>query len=170
MDHVHFGRGFCAPQLLCPDFQSVERAGSLVTVMKRNANWARIIVAIFTMAVLHVSLCSTTCAIGFCPYQAQQIPAHDCDQTPLHHSHQPGHQAPDHPDCFQHQHPGSFLANSGKPAQFELSVATNPNVSVIDVSARHGLTASMTDAQASDLAPPLRSNSPLYQQISVLRI
>ena len=156
--------------ILCPDFQSVESAGSLLRVMKRNPKWARIIVAIFTMAVLYVSLCSTTCAIGFCPYQAQHFPAHDCDQAPSHHSHQPGHQTPDHPDCFQHQHPGSFLANSGNPAQFQLSVANNPNVAVTDFSARHGLTVTMTDSQASDLAPPLRSNSPLYQQISVLRI
>ena len=152
------------------DCQSFHRGGSLLTDMQRNADWARIVVAIFTMAMFYASVCSTTCAIGFCPNQVQQTAGHDCDQTPSHHSHQSGHQAPANPDCSQHQHPGPFLAKSGDLAQFRLSVASHLNVSAATISARHDLVLSMTDAEASDHASPPRLDSPHYQQISVLRI
>ena len=138
--------------------------------MRRNADWARIVVAIFTMAMFYASVCSTTCAIGFCPNQVQQTAGHECEQTPAHHSHHSEHQTPENPDCSQHQHPGLFLAKSGNLSQFQLSVGGHLNASAAPVSAGHGLTLNMTSAEASDLAPPPTPNSPLYQQISVLRI
>ena len=138
--------------------------------MGKQANWARIVVAIFTMAVFYASVCSTTCAIGVCPNQVQQTAGHDCDQTPSHHSHQSGHQAPESPDCSQHEHPGLFLAKAGNLSQFQLTVVTHLSASTAAISFGHSLAASMADTEASDLAPPLRSNGPLYQQISVLRI
>lgn len=138
--------------------------------MRRNADWTRNVVAIFTMAMFYASVCSTTCAIGFCPNQVQQTAGHDCDQTPSHHSHQSGHPTPASPDCSQHEHPGLFLVKSGNLSPLQLSVVGHLSASTAAISSGHGLAASMADTEASDLALPLRSNSPLYQQISVLRI
>jgi hypothetical protein len=128
------------------------------------------IVAIFTLAVFYASVCSTTCAIGVCPNQVQQTAGHDCDQTSSHHSHRSGHQAPEKPDCSRHGHPGSFLVKSGELSKIQLSVVGHLNASAAAVCSGDSLTASLPAMDGSDLAPPLRSNPPLYQQISVLRI
>jgi hypothetical protein len=116
--------------------------------MKRNAKWARIVVAIFTMAVFYASICATTCSIGFCPDQAQQTTGHDCEQASTHHSAPAGHELP----------------------QFQLSVASQLDVSAITVSEAHELLLNVADAGPSDLAPPIKSSSSLYKSISVLRI
>jgi hypothetical protein len=135
--------------------------------MKRNANWARIVVAIFTMAVFYASVCATTCAIGFCPNQVQQTTGHDCEQAGTHRS-APAGQAPANSDCSPHQHPGPFLAKSAEVPQFQLSVASQLDVSAITVSEARELVLNVADA--SDLAPPIKSSSTLYKSISVLRI
>lgn len=144
--------------------------GSLVVVMRIKADWARLVVVVFTVAVFYAPVCSTTCAIGVCPNQVQQTASHDCDQASSHHSNPSGHQAPVHPDCSQHEHPGLFLAKSGDASQFQLSVLGYLDASDTAVSSGPSLIASMGAAKASDLAPPFRSNTPVYQQISVLRI
>jgi hypothetical protein len=135
--------------------------------MKRNAKWARIVVAIFTMAVFYASICATTCSIGFCPDQAQQTTGHDCEQASTHHSAPAGHEPS---DCSPHQHPGPFLAKSAELPQFQLSVASQLDVSAITVSEAHELLLNVADAGPSDLAPPIKSSSSLYKSISVLRI
>jgi len=137
--------------------------------MKRNANWARIVVAIFTMAVFYASVCATTCSIGFCPNQVQQGTGHDCEQAGTHHSAPAGH-APANGDCSPHQHPGPFLAKSVELPQFQLSLASRLDVSGITVSEAHALVLNVDDAAASDLAPPIKSRSDLFKSISVLRI
>src|SRR3982074_29523 len=134
--------------------------------MRTKANPARIVVAIFTIAIFYGSVCLTTCAIGFCPDQVQRTAGHDCDQTPAHNSHQSGDQAPDKRDCSQHQHPDSFLAKSGDLSRSQLSVATLS--AAVDV--EHSLVLSMTSAETPTLVPPLRLSSPLNQKISVQRI
>jgi hypothetical protein len=136
--------------------------------MKRNANWARIVVAIFTMAVFYASICATTCSIGFCPDQVQQTAGHDCEQAGNHHSAPAGHEPAS--DCSPHQHPGSFLAKSAELPRFQLSVAGQLDVSGIKVSEAHALVLDVDDAFASDLAPPVKSSSDLYKRITVLRI
>lgn len=152
------------------DYQSVGHGDSLLAVMRIKANWAKTVVAIFTMAVFYASVCSTTCAVGVCPNQVQQKAGHDCEQMPSHHSDQSRHQAPDNPDCSQHEHPGFFLAKSGELSQIQLSPVGHLNASAMAIPAVHGLVASLTPAKASDHVPPLASSIPLYQQISVLRI
>jgi hypothetical protein len=152
------------------DYESLKPDGSLILEMRTKANWARMIAAIFTMAMFYASVCSTTCAIGFCPNQVQQTAGHDCDQPSSHHSDPSGHQVPDKPDCSQHQHPDLFLTKSGNLSQFQLSVVSHLNASSAAVSQGHSLILSMTVADAPDHAPPPTSNIPLYLQISVLRI
>src|ERR1700751_1594257 len=129
--------------------------------MKRNANWARIVVAIFTMAVFYASICATTCSIGFCPDQARQTTGHDCEQASTHHSAPTGHEPAS--NCAPHQHPGPFLAKSAELPQFQLSLASRPDVSGIAVSEAHALVLNVDDAAASDLAPPIKSISGLYK-------
>jgi hypothetical protein len=120
------------------------------------------------MAVFYASICATTCSIGFCPDQAQQTAGHDCEQASTHHSAPTGHEPAS--NCSPHQHPGPFLAKSAELPQFQLSLASRLDVSGITVSEAHALVINVDDAAASDLAPPIKSNSDLYARISVLRI
>jgi hypothetical protein len=136
-----------------------------------KANWARMIVAIFTMAMFYASACSASCAVGVCPEQTHRTAGHDCDQVPSHHSDSSGHQAPDKPDCSQHQHPELFVAKSGSDlAQLQLSVVDHLNASAGALSPVHGLSAIFTRGVTSEHAPPPASAVPLYDRISVLRI
>jgi hypothetical protein len=125
-------------------------------------------VAIFTMAVFYASICATTCTIGFCPDQVRQTTGHDCEQGDTHRPASTGHEPAS--DCSPHQHPGPFLAKSAELPQFQLSLASRLDVSGITVSEAHELVLNVGDAAASDLAPPFKSSSNLYQSISVLRI
>jgi hypothetical protein len=152
------------------DYESLKPVGSLILDMRTKANWARMIAAIFTMAMFYASVCSTTCAIGFCPNQGQQTAGHDCDQPSSHHSDPSGHQTPDKPDCSQHQHPGLFLTKSGNLSQFQLSVVSHPNDSAAPFSSMRGVVSTFIHAEAPDQSPLLASSLFLKQQISVLRI
>jgi hypothetical protein len=136
--------------------------------MKRNANWARIVVAIFTMAVFYASICATRCSIGFCPDQVRQTTGHDCEQAGTHHPGPAGHEPAS--DCSPHQHPGPFLAKSAELPQFQLTLGIRLDVSAITVSEAHALVSNVDDATASDLAPPIKSSGTPYKSISVLRI
>jgi hypothetical protein len=127
------------------------------------------VVAVFTMAMFYASVCTATCAIGVCPDEVQQTAGHDCDQASSHHSSQPGHKAPESPDCSKHAHPGVFVAKSGDVSQFQLSIVEHLQLSATALGARHDLRLS-TATRASGPAPPFASKLPLHQQISVLRI
>jgi hypothetical protein len=127
------------------------------------------VMVFFTVAMFYASVCSASCAIGVCPDQPQQTASHDCDQMPAHHAGQSGHKAPESPDCSRHQHPNMLLAKSGEIAKVQLSVTDHLPATAVAIS-KHDLTVGLINREASDLAPPLSSNVPLYQQISVLRI
>lgn len=133
-------------------------------------SWTRIVVALFTMAMFYASVCSASCAVGVCPDQVQRTASHDCEQMPAHHAGQSGHKAPDSPDCSKHQHPSVLLAKSGEVAKVKLSVAGQLSAASFIFVPRHDFAANLLRVEASDLAPPLASHLPLYQQISVLRI
>src|SRR3984893_17737166 len=138
--------------------------------MNRNASWARIVVAIFAMAVFYASVCATTCSIGFCPEQAQQTTGHDCENAVSHHS-APSGNVPANSDCSPHQHPGPFLAKSGELRQFQLSLASQLDASAMTFTKVHDeLVLSMAKAGTADLAPIIKSNRPLKPKNSVLRI
>lgn len=149
---------------------SVQHGGSLFVVMTTKVNRARMIVAVFTMAMFYASVCTTICAVGVCPDQVRQTAGHDCDEMPSHHSDQSRHESPDTPDCSQHQHPGLFVTKSADVLQIQLSVVDHLNAAATTFSVAHGLPAVFAQAQASEYAPPHSSSVPLYQQISVLRI
>jgi hypothetical protein len=155
--------------ILCR-FQNVDPGGSLRVVMRIKASWARMVVAIFTMAMFYASVCSASCAAGVCPDRVQQTTGHDCEKMPSDHSSQSGHRSPDNPDCSQHQHPGLFVAKSGNFSQFQLSVADHLNASTVAVSALHRLPRIFTHPAAFEHAPLTVSSVPPYEQISVLRI
>lgn len=155
-------------QLFC---QTVQHGGSLSMVMKMKANWARLLVAIFTMAMFYASVCSANCAAGPCPEQTRRTAGRDCDQMPSHHSGPSGHQTPDRPECSLHQHPELFAAKSGSDLlRFRLSIADHRNASAAAFPPVHGLSAVFTRDVSSEHAPPPASAVRLYDRISVLRI
>ena len=136
-------------------------------VMAINANRARIVVALFTMAMFYASACTTICAVGSCPNQAQQTSSHDCESSPSHHSSDP---APNKPDCSSHAHPSVLFLKSGDVSPFQLSVSGGVSLAAMLASSADRLAANSINSQESNLAPPFAPNVPLYQQISVLRI
>jgi hypothetical protein len=138
--------------------------------MRTKANWARIVVAVFTVAMLYSFACSTTCAVGICPNQTQQRPSHDCEPSGAHHSHHSNAPAPEKPDCSSHAHPTSLLVKSVEIANLQLVVSGHLSATSVLVSSSTRLLTNFTISAASDLAPPFGSSASLYQQISVLRI
>jgi len=139
--------------------------------MKMKANWARMIVAVFTMAMFYASVCSASCAVGLCPEQTQRTAGHDCDQMPSHHSDSSGHQTPEKPDCSQHRHPELFVPKSGGDLpQFQLNVVDQSHASATTFLTPHGLPAILSRVAAAEHAPPVVSTGPFYNQTSVLRI
>lgn len=139
--------------------------------MKMKANWARMIVAVFTMAMFYASVCSASCAVGVCPEQTKRTAGHDCDQMPSHHSDSSGHQTPDKPDCSQHQHPELFVAKSGGDLpQFQLNIVDHLHASTTTFLAQHGSPAVVSRTEASEHAPPVVSSASLYDRIAILRI
>ena len=138
--------------------------------MRTQANWARIVVVIFTLAVFYASVCSTSCAAGFCPNQQEQSSSHDCEQSTQHHSHHSGNQSPEKPDCAKHLHPSLFLVKAGDLQQSKLTITGDLSGSDLVTSPDASLALTMSVANTVDLAPPIRPGIPLYEQISVLRI
>jgi hypothetical protein len=141
------------------------------TSMRSKSNWARIVVAVFTAVAMFYSFaCTTSCAVGVCPNQTQQMPSHDCEPSGAHHSHHSSAPAPDKPDCSSHSHPTVLFPKSGDVAKIQLTAAghaVSPGVSATSASLAVEQPAGLF---GSDLAPPLTPRTPLYQQISVLRI
>ena len=134
-----------------------------------KANWARIVVAVFTVAIFYSFACSTTCAVGFCPNQPQQRASHECEQSAAHH-HQKNAPAQDKPDCTNHAHPTSVLVKSVEIYKVQLVSSAHLCASAVLVPLPARPSVSSTGSTASDLAPPFGLSAPVYQQISVLRI
>ena len=138
--------------------------------MKPGTGRARILIAIFTVAMFYASVCSTTCALGVCPNQVQGSASQDCDHTSPEHSNSTPHHGPEKPDCSNHNHPTSnFVKADGLP-QLQLSGIGNVSVNQLFANAPHAAGLTLAVFSLSDLAPPPTLRNPLYQQISVLRI
>lgn len=141
--------------------------GSLAK-MRVKASLARTVAAIFTMAVFYASVCTAACAAGFCPYQTQQTSSHACDSATPHDAHHSG--KPDKPDCSKHAHPSPFFVKSAGIAGVDRTVSTYASAAVLLALPRYLSAPGLTASDGSDLAPPPVSSTPLYHQISVLRI
>ena len=135
--------------------------------MRTKANWARRVVAIFMVTFVYSFACSTTCAVGFCPNQAEQRSSHDCEPTSNHQSH---HSSTPAPDCSKHAHPTSLFVKSAELSKVQLVVSDHTRATAGLASLPVRSSANSTGSPASDLAPPFGSSTPLYQQVSVLRI
>jgi hypothetical protein len=139
--------------------------------MGKKAYQARLIIAVFTVAMFYASVCSASCGVGVCLEQTHRTAGHDCGQMPSHHSVPSGHQAPDKPDCSQHQHPELFVLKSGgQLPQFQLNIAHHLPAAATNFSALHGLTAVLVRTAPSEHAPPNIFSSSLYDRNSVLRL
>jgi hypothetical protein len=124
----------------------------------------RIVAAMFTVAMIYASVCSTTCAFGACAAAMQQAPGHECEHSSG--SHRP---APQSPDCGKHLHPqlNVVKANNFSLPGLTWEVAqTAADGGILDL---HSPAASLNCLHSSDLAPPALNNS-LLQRISILRV
>jgi hypothetical protein len=138
--------------------------------MRAESHWARVIVAVFTVAVFYSSACSTNCAVGVCPNQPQQRPSHDCEESAAHHSHHSNTPAPNSPDCSHHSHPSWLLLKSVEIGKVQLVASSHFGVSTALVPLAAFPSRSSKRFVASDLGPPFGLSTPVYQQIPVLRI
>ena len=135
-----------------------------------QTGWARIVVATLTLAVFYASICSTSCAVGFCPNQQEPSSSHDCEQSTKHHSDHSGNPSPANPDCSKHLHPSLFLIRAGDSQQFPLGITGHLAGSSFNAPSYHRLAVTITTAHAFDSGPPIRESTPLYQRVSVLRV
>lgn len=127
---------------------------------------ARIVATIFAVAMTYASFCSTTCALGVCPYQEQHSPGHDCD-NPSHPS-GPHHHGSGKSDCSAHYHPS---ANLVKPDGLPELVSTGQvPIAGLVVDIPNGSLLRLEVSSFFHLGSPPIPTSPLYQRISILRI
>lgn len=139
--------------------------------MRLKTARARIVAAIFTVAMFYASVCSTMCAAGICPNELQHSASHDnCDQMPMGHSDYPQKHVPENHDCSMHHHPNVNVVKADNLPQFQLSSTGYINVNDLLFNSSQVMAFSLAAFSLSDPAPPPPLRSPLYQQISVLRI
>ena len=132
---------------------------------------ARIVTVIFTVAMFYASVCSTMCAAGICPNELQHSASGgNCDQMPTGRSDYPQKQAPENHDCSMHHHPIVNVVKASNLPQFQLTSTGHINVNDLLVNSTHAMAFDLATFSLSDLVPPPTPRSPLYQQISVLRI
>ena len=139
--------------------------------MRPKTARVRIVAAIFTVAMFYASACSTMCAAGICPNELQHSASDDnCDRMPMGHSDYPQKHVPENHDCSMHRHPNVNVVKADNLPQFQLSSTGHINLSDLLVNSTHVMAFGLAAFSLSDLAPPPTLRSPLYQQISVLRI
>lgn len=95
------------------------RRAILRFVIVVNATRAKIVVALFALAMLYGSVCSASCLVGVCPNLAHYSESHDCDQLSHHHSH-----GQHDPDCRHHAQPPDFAPKTSGIAPFQDQSAT----------------------------------------------
>lgn len=130
----------------------------------------RLVAAIFTVAMLYASFCSTTCAFGVCPYQGQESSSHDCDHPLSSHSSGSHHHGPKERDCSNHHHPCVNLVKADGLPQFEPTKADDIRIAQLLSNLSDGDSLSLSVSSFFDLGSLPIPREPLYQYISVLRI
>jgi len=139
--------------------------------MGSKTSRAQIVAAIFTVAMFYASVCSTMCAAGVCPDESQRSATTDnCDQMPRGHSDFPQKHMPENHDCSMHHHPAINIVKADNLPQFRLTNAGHIDVNELLVNSTRVMAFNLAVFSLGDLAPPPALRSPLYQQISVLRI
>jgi hypothetical protein len=132
---------------------------------------ARIVAAIFTVAMIYASFCSNACGLGVCPNQEQQSASHDCDRPPSsHHSSSSHHHGPGNPDCSVHHHPTLNLEKADGLPQFQPTRIGQVVVGDLLSDLLGTDAVSLNASSFSDLGSPPTPKDPLYRRISVLRI
>jgi hypothetical protein len=131
---------------------------------------ARLVVAVFTLAMIYASFCSTACAIGACPNLARHSESRDCDHSSSGHSQNSHHHGPENSKCAEHGHPGTFALMGAGIAQFQFTSADRVNAAAPLILSFGTPAFALSGSWISDLAPPPNLNTPVYQQSSVLRI
>ena len=130
----------------------------------------RLVVLIFTVAMIYASFCSTTCGFGVCPYQEGRSSSHDCDHPSSSHSSGSHHHGPKERDCSDHHHPSVNLVKADGLPQFESTKADDVLITQFVSNLSDGASLSFNVSSFFDLGSPPTPRNPLYQRISVLRI
>jgi hypothetical protein len=138
--------------------------------MKTKANLARVIVAVFAIALLQGPICSNVCATELCPDPAQHRTEHSCDQNSAHHSHQSGHQKPAKRDCSQRQHPQILLGNAGNISQSQLAGAHQFVAAAVPANLAQSIVLNTASSETFDTGRLPGPGSTLHDRITVLRI
>ena len=143
----------------------------LAQMMGSTTARARIVAAVFTVAMFYASVCSTMCAAGVCPNELRHSASGDaCNQMPAGHSDGTQKHAPENRDCSMHHHPTANIVQADNLPQFQLTSTGHINASDLLANSAQVMAFSLAAFSLSDLAPPPTLRSPLYQHISVLRI
>jgi hypothetical protein len=126
-----------------------------------------LVVATFTFGVVYASYCSTACALEGLPQATQHSEDHGSP---------PGHSQDSHDDgsgdsgCVAADHFAAYVPAAPGMVQREFTNVDRVNVTVPGAP-RIGTSSSiMSSFWLSGLAPPPKLKTPVYDQISVLRI
>jgi hypothetical protein len=132
-----------------------------------EARHALIVVAMFTFAVVYASYCSTACALEGLPQATQHS---EDDSSP------PGHSQDSHDDgsgdsgCVAADHFAAYVPAAAGMIQCETTNVDRVNLTVAGAP-RIGTSSSMMSSfWLSGLTPPPKLKTPVYDQISALRI
>ena len=131
---------------------------------------ARTLAAVFTVAMLYASVCSTACAMGACPAEVQYSGGHGCGQSSSSRSEGFPHHGSENPDCSVHNHLSVFFEKAAGAPQFQPSSTGHVNLYELLVLDPRETAVSLTALEITGLGPPVTLKNPLYQQISILRI
>ena len=126
------------------------------------------VVGLVLITLLCGSVCSATCALGACPTDTQNASTHDCD----HNASLPAHQrTPQNPDCPKHHHPTFDALKTDALSQSQsLSINHAIGKHLLAITTRNEAAGIESAALSEQFASPPNLDSPLQQQISVLRI
>ncbi len=137
--------------------------------MSLRSGRAMLMVAVFTVAILHASACSAACLVGPCRSLVQGLGESGCHhESPAKTSQPAGHDSK-HSHCNNHVHPGNFLQGPGGPA-LGLFAKSWPRTHYVPAAAIPSLVWSPSGASARDHAPPLLSSESLFRKSCLLRI
>ena len=128
---------------------------------------ARIVAAVFTVAMFYASVCSSMCAAGFCPNEFGHSAGTGNFGQILGGVHK---HVPENDDCCSMHHPTVNVVRADNLPQPRFANTGHVNASDLLANSTRVMSFSLAAFSLSDLAPPPTQERPLYQRISLLRI
>lgn len=126
-----------------------------------------IVVAMFTFGVVYASYCSTACALEGLPEATQHSEDHG---SPADHSQGSHDDGSGDSGCAAADHFAAYVPAATGMIQCEFSNVDRVNVTVPGVPRIETSSSILSSFWLSGLAPPPKLKTPVYDQISALRI